>query len=96
VLSWCVADVLQPVLAGSLRAGYESVRALSPAEKRGLYAEGRFAALRFTITRITDYAMRTDTQGARVVKDWRRFFNRFEMLEAMGTGGLRDLMGIGA
>ena len=47
------------------------MRPLSEAESQGLCAEGSFAALRFAITRITDYAMRTGTTGPRVVKDWR-------------------------
>jgi homoserine kinase type II len=96
ILAWCVGDDLQAALAGALRAGYENVRPLTQAEKRGLHAEGRFAALRFTITRITDYAMRTEAQGARVVKDWQRFVKRFETLEAIGSDGLGRLLGVGA
>jgi homoserine kinase type II len=96
ILAWCVGDDLQAALAGALRAGYENVRPLTQAEKRGLHAEGRFAALRFTITRITDYAMRTEAQGARVVKDWQRFMKRFEMLEAIGSDGLGRLLGVRA
>jgi homoserine kinase type II len=95
VLSWSVGDDFHPTLAGALTAGYEGVRPLSAVEKRGLYAEARFASLRFTITRITDYAMRTEAHGARVVKDWRRFLKRFEMLEALGSDGLLRSLGIG-
>ncbi|HXN30989.1 MAG TPA: homoserine kinase [Polyangiaceae bacterium] len=94
VLAWCVGDDLQPPLATALRAGYERVRPLSSAERRGLHAEGSFAALRFTVTRITDYAMRTEALGPRVVKDWRRFLMRFEMLEALGRDGLSRALGM--
>ena len=94
VLSWCVGADLQPELARSMREGYESVRALSEAEKRALYTEGRLAALRFTTTRITDYAMRKGSSGPRVVKDWRRFLNRFETLEALGPTGVRRALGV--
>jgi homoserine kinase type II len=94
VLSWCYGDDLVPELASAMREGYESVRSLSRAEKQGLHAEGCFAALRFTVTRITDYAMRTDVRGPRVVKDWRRFLRRFERLETLGAEGIGEVLGM--
>jgi homoserine kinase type II len=93
VLSWCVGDDLDPSLAFALRQGYETVRPLGEAERHGLLAEGRFACLRFTITRITDYAMRANAAGPRVVKDWRRFMMRFEKLQALGQEGLSRVLG---
>jgi len=93
VLSWCFGDTLDPGLASAMRAGYERVRPLSDAEKHGLHAEGSFAALRFTVTRITDYAMRTDAAGPRVVKDWERFMKRFDTLAGFGVAGVRSLLG---
>ena len=92
VLSWCFRDDFDPRLASALREGYERVRPLSEPESRALCAEGSFAALRFAITRITDYAMRTGT-GPRVVKDWTRFSKRFERLQALGEHGVRALLG---
>ena len=94
VLSWCVGDDLQPPLATALRAGYERVRPLTQEEKRGLHAEAGFAALRFTVTRITDYAMRGNAHGPRVVKDWRRFLKRYEILERLGNDGLLRALGM--
>jgi homoserine kinase type II len=94
VLSWCFGDDLDARLASAMREGYERVRPLAEAEKQGLWAEGAFAAMRFTITRITDYALRTGTTGPRVVKDWRRFAKRFEKLEALGVTGTRGLLGL--
>jgi homoserine kinase type II len=93
VLSWCFGQDLDGGLASALCDGYGRVRPLTEAETRGLWAEGSFAALRFTITRITDYAMRTGTAGPRVIKDWRRFMNRFEKLQALGEDGVRGLLG---
>jgi homoserine kinase type II len=93
VLSWCFGDDFDGPLATSMRAGYESVRPLSEAEKEGLYAEAAFAALRFTVTRITDYAMRSETSGPRSVKDWRRFERRYERLTELGPSGVRALVG---
>ena len=93
VLSWCVGDDLEPHLARAMREGYEGARPLSDVERRGLLAEGSFAALRFTITRITDYALRQGAAGPRVVKDWQRFLFRFERLHALGEDGLRNALG---
>jgi homoserine kinase type II len=93
VLSWCFGDDFDARLAAALRGGYESVRPLTEAEKGALCIEGSFAALRFTITRITDFAMRTDAAGPRSVKDWRRFRMRFDKLQALGPSGVRDLLG---
>ena len=92
VLSWCFGDDLDPGLASAMRAGYERVRPLTPAERSGMHAEACFAALRFTVTRVTDYAMRTGAAGPRVVKDWGRFMKRFEKLEALGKLGLQAVL----
>ena len=94
VLAWCVGDDLDARLATALRAGYESVRPLTDAETKALCAEGSFGAMRFAITRITDYAMRTAAAGPRSVKDWRRFMMRFEKLQALGPAGVRDLLAV--
>jgi homoserine kinase type II len=93
LLAWCVGDRLDPALARAMAAGYESVRPLTGAERAGLLAEACMAALRFTITRITDYAMRAGV-GPRVTKDYRRFLMRLDALEAMGQSGLADALGL--
>ena len=85
LLSWCYGDAFEPDLARAMVHGYESVRPLEAAEKRALYTETLFGAVRFTITRITDYAMRGGE--GRVMKDWRRFLARVDALEAMGQSG---------
>ncbi len=90
VLAWCFGDALDLGLAGALVGGYAAVRPISELEWSGLYAEGLVAALRFTVTRITDYAMRAGEPGAapRVMKDWRRFAARHAALVALGPRGL--------
>jgi homoserine kinase type II len=93
VLSWCFGDDLDGALASSMREGYVRVRPLAESEAQALGGEGSFAALRFTVTRITDYAMRTTSAGPRVVKDWRRFMKRFEKLQDLGPDGVRRLLG---
>jgi homoserine kinase type II len=94
MLAWCVGDAFDGALAGALIRGYESVRPFTAAEKQGFHTEACIAALRFTITRITDYAMRSGGVGARVTKDWRRFAMRHESLQRIGPEGLAALLGI--
>jgi len=94
VLSWCFGDDLEARLASALCQGYDRVRPLTEAEREGLWAEGAFASLRFTITRITDYAMRTGAAGPRMIKDWTRFMKRFEKLQAFGQAGVRAVLGL--
>jgi homoserine kinase type II len=84
VLAWCYGDDLDERLARAMFAGYSSVRRLTPAERDALPVEGRIAALRFTVTRITDFAMRPAI-GERVMKDYRRFWARHERIDALGA-----------
>ena len=93
VLAWCVGDDLDGHLGQAMMSGYDAVRPLSARERQGLWAEASFGALRFTITRITDYAMRSGAEGPRVVKDWRRFMMRFDKLRMLGAAGFRAWIG---
>lgn len=92
VLAWCFGDDLELALARAMLGGYESVRRLEPRERAALAVEGRIAALRFTTTRITDFTMRAGL-GARVMKDWRRFWARHERVERLGAEGMAALGG---
>jgi homoserine kinase type II len=94
VLSWCFGSDLQPELARAMCRGYEQARPLGEPEREALLVEGSFGALRFTITRITDYAMRAPTTEPRVVKDWKRFQARYDKLQSLGTAGLRRALGL--
>ena len=93
VLAWCVGDDLDVARARAMREGYEQVRPLEERERRGLAAEGAFAALRFAVTRITDFGMRTAPAGPPPARDWRRFMMRFEKLRALGVDGVRHALG---
>jgi homoserine kinase type II len=64
--------------------GYASKRPLSSAEVAALGTEARIGALRFAITRITDYTMRRGL-GERVMKDYRRFWLRHERVAQLGS-----------
>ena len=90
VLAWCFGDGLDLRLAGAMVRGYGAVRPLEPRERASLAVEGCLAAIRFTATRITDYAQRGPSEG-RVMKDWRRFRQRLDALEALGDEGVAAL-----
>jgi homoserine kinase type II len=92
ILAWCFTDTLDPTLARALAEGYMSARPLPEDEASRLYDEGGFAALRFSITRITDFELRP--KGSGVYKDYRRFLARGAELEALGPAGLRTLLGL--
>jgi homoserine kinase type II len=94
VLSWCFGSDFEAGLARAMCEGYQRVRVLTPAERDGLLVEGEFAALRFTLTRITDYALRTGVAGPRVVKHWQRFYLRLEKLRSLGPAGLRRILAV--
>jgi homoserine kinase type II len=93
ILAWCVGDDLDLERARAMREGYEQVRRLEEGERRGLAAEGAFAALRFAVTRITDFGMRAVPGGPPPGRDWRRFMMRFDKLRALGADGLRLALG---
>jgi len=88
VLSWCYGDDFDEHLVRAMFEGYAQKRALSAAEIAALGTEARIGALRFTITRITDYTMRRGL-GERVMKDYRRFFRRHERVDELGPAFTR-------
>jgi homoserine kinase type II len=109
VLAWAFGEGLDAGIARGICDGYRSVRELEEEEIAALRTEGCLAALRFAITRITDYAMGSSDGGERekpgkpegkrgigprVMKDWRRFAMRLSVLEELGEGGVRGVMGV--
>lgn len=81
VHAWCFGERFQRPLVDALFEGYRGVRELSAAELAALPIEGAIGALRFAITRITDYAMRAP-KGTAPLRDYRRFLQRLNALEA--------------
>lgn len=72
---WCWTDGPRPALAAALLAGYQAVRPLTPEDRAALPVEVCAAAMRFTITRITDvYLARVENPD----KDFRDFLARLE------------------
>ena len=82
-LAWCYGSDLDEDLARAMFRGYTHVRRPTSLEIAAMSNEGRIGALRFTITRITDFEMRRGI-GERVMKDYRRFFARHERLVELG------------
>ena len=87
ILSWSFRDTFDMDVARAIVAGYREVRELAENEREALYVEAVFAALRFTITRITDDAIR-------VGKKWQRFVARREAIEKLGPAGLREALAL--
>ncbi len=87
ILSWCFDSSLRTDLARAVVAGYREVRELDAAEREGLYTEAVLATLRFTITRITDDAIR-------VGKRWQRFVARREAIERVGPRAFAEVLGL--
>jgi homoserine kinase type II len=87
ILAWSYGATLDLSIARALVEGYRSVRELERADREVLFDEMLLAALRFTITRITDDAIR-------VGKRWQRFVERRQAVEALGNKGLREALGL--
>lgn len=87
ILSWSYGSSLDMTLAASIVRGYRSVRELEEGDRACLYDESILAALRFTITRITDDAIR-------VGKRWQRFVSRRLEIEAMGPKRFLEALGL--
>ena len=92
ILAWCFGDSFDHELARSLADGYTALRPLPEDEAAALHAEGSFAVLRFSITRLTDFELRP--RGSGVFKDYRRFLARGAALTELGPRGLRALLGV--
>jgi homoserine kinase type II len=91
LLAWCFGDRLEPTLARELCAGYQSVRALTAAELGGAYDQARLAALRFAVSRISDYELKP--RGSIAFKDYRRFVARLAAVEAIGRDAFAAWLG---
>jgi homoserine kinase type II len=81
VNAWCFDEDVKPALARAMVGGYASLRALSAAEREALYVELRAAAMRFTVTRITDVYLPGNDHPE---KDFRRYARRLERWRELG------------
>ncbi|HEU5056463.1 MAG TPA: homoserine kinase, partial [Kofleriaceae bacterium] len=87
--AWCWDDDVVPELVTALLAGYRAVRPLEPSERALLWVELRAAAVRFTVTRITDvYLPGADLPG----KDFRRYLARLHRWRQIGEAGVHAFL----
>lgn len=92
MLAWCYNNELERPLARALMQGYSSARPLTDIDRARLFDDAIFAALRFSITRITDYELRP--KGTGIYKNYRRFLGRLRTIETLGEKGLPAFLGI--
>jgi homoserine kinase type II len=91
--AWCYHDDFVAEHARALVGGYQRVRPLEASERELLWVEARAAAMRFTVTRITDVYLNPEaTAAVRAGKDYRRYHRRLERLRAMESEGFRKLV----
>lgn len=86
---WCWDGAPRFDHATALLAGYQSVRKLTAEDKAALPNEVRRAAMRFTITRITDVYL---ANVANPEKDFRAFLARCEAWRGPALGELQGLL----
>ena len=89
--AWCFTDRFEPAFVRALMAGYQSRRPLDADALAACYDEARAAAVRFAITRITDYELRP--RDVVIYKDYRRFMARLEALEMIGAAAFPGWLG---
>jgi homoserine kinase type II len=76
----------------ALISGYESLRPLSLPEWDSFPNELRFSALRFTVTRIKDFYLRSTDDNQRIYKDFKEFYDRLLILRREKSGGMEDIL----
>jgi len=92
LLAWCFGDSLEQPLARALLRGYRGRRQLPQPELDACYDQARAAAVRFAVTRITDYELRP--RDVVVYKDYRRFMARLRAVESIGRDDLVGWLGV--
>jgi homoserine kinase type II len=86
---WCWDEALRLDLAAALLEGYQRVRPLTAADREAVLVEVRAAAMRFTITRITDVYL---AKVANPEKDFRAFLARCDAWRGPSLGQLSSLL----
>ncbi|BDG04921.1 homoserine kinase [Anaeromyxobacter oryzae] len=94
VNAWCYVHGYDSARARALVSGYRSKRRLEPETVDAVYAWARYAALRFTASRIHAFHRAALGEDRLAWKDWRRYRDRLLALRAMGEGGYRELLGL--
>jgi homoserine kinase type II len=93
ITAWCFSKALHPERAIALLSGYQEVLPLGDAALAALPVELRAAALRFTVTRITDVHLPSLNTGEATAlgKDFRRFQMRLETWQNLPSKELQRI-----
>jgi homoserine kinase type II len=94
LLAWSFGGAMEWPLARAMVDGYSLARPLDELERASLRTALRAACARFATTRITDYELRVGTGVAFVYKDYRRFLQRLDAVEAETPTSLRERLAL--
>jgi homoserine kinase type II len=94
VNAWCFVDRYDAARARALVAGYRAKRKLDADTLEALFPWARYAALRFTASRIHAFHLAELGEDRLAWKDWRRYRDRLVALREMGDRGYRELLGV--
>lgn len=97
LMAWCFGNTLQWPLVQALVRGYRQQAELTEDDFSACYDQARAACVRFAVTRMTDYELRSANEVTH--KDYRRFMQRLQVVEALGKSAfgqrLSDLSRLG-
>jgi homoserine kinase type II len=91
--AWCYTGRFEPELVRALLAGYRSQARLDADTHSALYPYARYAALRYTASRIHAFHLATLGEDRLTWKDWSRYRDRLLALRQMGERGFREMAG---
>jgi homoserine kinase type II len=92
--AWCWEEgAFVPARAASLWRGYRDRRRVEAETVEALPAFARFAALRFTASRLVALQAPDPGRHRAARKDWRPYRDRLVALRALGEAGLLELLG---
>jgi len=94
VNAWCFVDRFDAARARALVAGYRAKRKLESDTIEALFAWARYAALRFTASRIHAFHLAELGADRLAWKDWRRYRDRLLALRELGDRGYREMLGL--
>jgi homoserine kinase type II len=92
--AWCFDGQYRPELCRAFIRGYQESRPLLPVERESLFGHALFGSVRYTASRIRDFHLSPLPPEQLTRKDFRTYLARARALDAMGPGGLRELLGL--
>jgi len=92
--AWCYGTGYRPDLVAALLEGYRRHRPVDVATAEALYPYARYAALRYTASRIHAFHLAELGADRLAWKDWTRYRDRLVALREMGEQRFRALLGV--